>query len=81
MIGQYLSNTNENTTIPILQNFLELNKALVYCQLTRGIYFPFDCVEIRTNLSLLETVGGKSTLIFLYRSRCICIFTIDRDFF
>jgi len=27
MIGQYLSNTNESATIPILQNFLELNKA------------------------------------------------------
>jgi len=30
MIGQYLSNTNENATIPILQKNLELNKALVY---------------------------------------------------
>jgi len=29
MIGKYLSNTNENTTVPVLQNFLELNKALV----------------------------------------------------
>jgi len=29
MIRQYLSNTNENTTVPVLQNFLELNKALV----------------------------------------------------
>jgi len=28
MIGQYLSNTNESATIPILQNFLKLNKAL-----------------------------------------------------
>jgi len=28
MIGQYLSNTNENATVSILQNFLQLNKAL-----------------------------------------------------
>jgi len=28
MIGQYLSNTNENALIPILQNFLQLNKAI-----------------------------------------------------
>jgi len=27
MIGQFLSQTNEIATIPILQNFLELNKA------------------------------------------------------
>ena len=27
MIGQYLSNTNENATVLILQNFLQLNKA------------------------------------------------------
>jgi hypothetical protein len=24
MIGQYLSNTNESATVPVLQNFLEL---------------------------------------------------------
>jgi len=29
MIEQYLSNTNESATIPILQNFLELNKAQI----------------------------------------------------
>jgi len=29
MIEQYLSNTNESTTIPILQKILELNKALM----------------------------------------------------
>jgi len=28
MIGQYLSQTNESGTVPVLQNFLELNKAL-----------------------------------------------------
>jgi len=28
MIRQYLSNTNENTTVHILQNFLQVNKAL-----------------------------------------------------
>ena len=28
MIGQYLSNTNENATVSILQKFLELNKAV-----------------------------------------------------
>ena len=27
MIGQYLSQTNESATVPVLQNFLELNKA------------------------------------------------------
>jgi hypothetical protein len=27
MIGQFLSNTNENTTVVILQKILELNKA------------------------------------------------------
>ena len=29
MIGQYLSQTNESATVPILQKFLELNKALM----------------------------------------------------
>ena len=29
MIRQYLSNTNESVTIPILQNVLELNKAII----------------------------------------------------
>jgi hypothetical protein len=29
MIGQYLSNTNEKATVPILQNILELNKARI----------------------------------------------------
>ena len=29
MIGQYLSNTSKKTTVSILQNILELNKALV----------------------------------------------------
>jgi hypothetical protein len=29
MIGQYLSNTNEKYTVSILQNILELNKAIV----------------------------------------------------
>jgi len=29
MIGQYLSQTNESATVPVLQNFLELNKAQV----------------------------------------------------
>jgi len=29
MIEQYLSNTNERATVSILQNILELNKALV----------------------------------------------------
>jgi len=28
MIGQYLSNTNENATVPVLQKFFELNWAL-----------------------------------------------------
>jgi len=30
MIGQYLSNTNENATVPILQKNLQLNKALFW---------------------------------------------------
>jgi len=29
MIGQYLSNTNERATVSVLQNILELNKALL----------------------------------------------------
>jgi hypothetical protein len=29
MIGQYLSHTNESVTVLILQNILELNKALI----------------------------------------------------
>jgi len=28
MIGQYLSQTNESATVPVLQKILELNKAL-----------------------------------------------------
>ena len=35
MIGQYLLNTNEIDTIHILQNILELNKALVTNSSTR----------------------------------------------
>ena len=30
MIGQFLSQTNESATVPVLQNFLELNKPLVH---------------------------------------------------
>jgi hypothetical protein len=30
MIGQYLSNTDESATIPILQNFLKLNRTLFW---------------------------------------------------
>jgi len=29
MIGQYFSQTNENATVSVLQNILELNKALI----------------------------------------------------
>jgi len=32
MIGQYLSNTNESATVPILQKNLEVNKALAVDQ-------------------------------------------------
>jgi hypothetical protein len=32
MIGQYLSNTNESTTVLIFQKFLELNKAQMFSQ-------------------------------------------------
>jgi hypothetical protein len=39
MIGQYLSNTNESATIPILQKILELNKALVYHVLDGAFHF------------------------------------------
>jgi len=35
MIRQYLSNTNERATVSILQNILELNKALL--PLERGV--------------------------------------------
>jgi len=38
MIGQFLSNTNESATVSILQNFLELNKALV-AGVARGFLF------------------------------------------
>ena len=36
MIRQYLSNTNEIGTIPILQNILELNKALMHACITNS---------------------------------------------
>jgi hypothetical protein len=42
MIRQYLSNTNESATIPILQKNLELNKALAVvfrCHLRDGDAF------------------------------------------
>jgi len=39
MIGQYLSNTNENATVPILQNFLQLNKALVHPKIKNFLKF------------------------------------------
>ena len=39
MIGQFLSNTNESATVSILQNFLELNKALAEKSTTAlGVY-------------------------------------------
>jgi len=37
MIGQYLSNTNEKATVSILQNILELNKALVCSKITKSM--------------------------------------------
>jgi len=37
MIGQYLSQTNESATVPSLQFFLELNKALV-CIIFKTLY-------------------------------------------
>ena len=40
MIGQYLSNINEKATVLILQNILELNKALLFpTMLTLDGYF------------------------------------------
>jgi hypothetical protein len=42
MIGQYLSNTNESATVPVLQNFLELNKALAGA----GGYFRICIIKI-----------------------------------
>jgi len=44
MIGQYLSNTNEKATVLILQNILELNKALYY----RVVQVTFFCTSIYT---------------------------------
>jgi hypothetical protein len=44
MIGQYLSNTNENITVPVLQNFLELNKALVVA--TQSIAKPIAITQL-----------------------------------
>jgi len=48
MIGQYLSNTNESATIPILQNFLELNKAeLTFLSCDRYLihYDKYECMH------------------------------------
>jgi len=42
MIGQFLSQTNEIATVPILQNFLELNKAIVVVEHIRTKEFFFD---------------------------------------
>jgi len=40
MIEQYLSNTNESATIPILQKNLELNKALVPQKFCKKFHIP-----------------------------------------
>ena len=45
MIEQYLSNTNKYVTIPILQFFLELNKALAFLGLIW--YIPFKVLRFR----------------------------------
>ena len=48
MIGQYLSNTNEKATVSILQNILELNKALKYQQCNqhpRALLITRPCVH------------------------------------
>ena len=42
MIGQYLSQTNESATVPVLQNFLELNKPLV--QVDKPVALPSEDV-------------------------------------
>jgi len=61
MIGQYLSNTNESAIVPILQNYLEVNKA---CQSTciEMVNFPlphglFGYLCIHFNPHMLRWIG------------------------
>ena len=42
MIGQYFSQTNESATVPVLQNFLEVNKALQLKLRQRVTTHPVD---------------------------------------
>ena len=42
MIGQYLSNTNENATVSVLKKNLKLNKALVMVH----FYNNFVCTQV-----------------------------------
>jgi len=47
VIGQYLLNTNENTSLFILQNFLELNKALRALKGQGSIACTMPCLVLK----------------------------------
>jgi len=51
MIGQYLSNTNESATIPILQNFLKLNNTSDHVKTYRVLFELIRIIQI----SILST--------------------------
>ena len=62
MIGQYLSNTNERAIVSILQNILELNKALF----TGPKYVPDHRSSSHTRLFFFDSTrasGSKRKII------------------
>jgi len=63
MIGQYLSNTNKRATVLILQNILELNKALACL---------WSCVSSAAVLFIARTRVLSSRSPFIHRSSLTC---------
>ena len=79
MIGQYLSNTNEIDTIHILQNILQLNKALIEQlwllgkAIISGPHVSSDpicqtqCVEVTMDVVKTETVLAATEAAVAYQ--------------
>jgi len=66
MIGQYLSNTNENVTVHILQNFLQVNKASAHvsniCENNKKIAKKIKIWILRIH-GILDTYPTRDTPI------------------
>jgi hypothetical protein len=65
MIGQYLSNTNENATMFILQKILQLNKApLIYESLWCGLGFDSNNNNFSIRAKKTRTKRSKTEKAF-----------------